>query len=570
MTWTLLLTLLVKSSLIAGAGLFLAPVLSRRPADRVDILRGAVCLLLAMPVISALLPSLDLALLPALPPPPVPTVAWQAEFGPVAGVAVTAPVPQLSWPLAVAAVWLLGVAVVAGRLALGLFTLDRWTRQGRPVTCPTWRAPLDRLAARVRPRLVSSPRVSGPLSWGADPGVILIDDASLTEREAAPAILAHELAHLRRHDWLFLILSRLALALFWFNPLVWRLHGELAARSEEAADADALNTVDRRLYARALVRLAAQSTPCAATAMAANAKTLKKRITSIMTDTAPRSRRLTVAVAVAALAAVATPLAALEITRDRAEPAAAPATPMAALQSVAAELATPLAQLVGLRTNGWDQDPPPPPPAPPAPPEPPLNLVPPAPPAPPAEPLYAAPPAPPAPPPPPPPMLYRAPPAPPAPPPPPRRITQTSYRDATPQQRAAADQARAEADQARAEAEQARAEGRRAAVEARREGEEARRQGDQARQDAAREMARARVEMSRGAEEMRRGAGEMRQEAARLRDPAYRAKVIADNRARGQTVTDQELIALSRTMPGQADQMERDADRMAAQARRGS
>ena len=45
---------------------------------------------------------------------------------------------------------------------------------------------------------------------------------------------------MRRKDWVFLILSRLALARFWFNPLVWRLHGELAARSEEAADADAL------------------------------------------------------------------------------------------------------------------------------------------------------------------------------------------------------------------------------------------------------------------------------------------------------------------------------------------
>ena len=34
----------------------------------------------------------------------------------------------------------------------------------------------------------------------------------LAERHAAPAILAHEMAHLRRHDWIFLVLSRLALA----------------------------------------------------------------------------------------------------------------------------------------------------------------------------------------------------------------------------------------------------------------------------------------------------------------------------------------------------------------------
>ena len=51
MTWALLLSLLVKSSLIAGAGLACSRLLAQRPVDRVDILRGVTCLLLALPVI---------------------------------------------------------------------------------------------------------------------------------------------------------------------------------------------------------------------------------------------------------------------------------------------------------------------------------------------------------------------------------------------------------------------------------------------------------------------------------------------------------------------------------------
>jgi hypothetical protein len=68
MTWTLLVALLVKSSLVAAAGLACARFLAQRAVDRVDILRATVCLLLALPVIMNLLPALNLALLPAAAP----------------------------------------------------------------------------------------------------------------------------------------------------------------------------------------------------------------------------------------------------------------------------------------------------------------------------------------------------------------------------------------------------------------------------------------------------------------------------------------------------------------------
>ncbi|HAV50794.1 MAG TPA: peptidase M56, partial [Brevundimonas sp.] len=108
---------------------------------------------------------------------------------------------------------------------------------------------------------------------------ILLDPASLSDSRTADAVLAHELSHLKRGDWLFLVLSRLALALFWINPLVWMLHAALVARTEEAADAAAVSRVDRQTYAHALVRLASQPAANAAvtwssTAMAGDARSL--------------------------------------------------------------------------------------------------------------------------------------------------------------------------------------------------------------------------------------------------------------------------------------------------------
>ncbi|UAL09808.1 M56 family metallopeptidase [Caulobacter segnis] len=539
MTWTLLFSLLVKSSIVAGGGLAGARFLTRRPVERVDILRAAVCLLLALPAIMNMLPPLELALLPPLPAEPA--------VAPLAG-GLPAPTETPLWWTTPGAMmggaWLLGAALIGGRLALGLRTLERWTRKGQPVTDAAWLAPIKTLPPIDRPGVVASDRVAGPLSWGVAPGTILLDPATLAEPRAAPAIMAHELAHLRRHDWIFLILSRLTLAIFWFNPLVWRLHATLAERAEEAADAAALTHVDRALYARTLVRLAATPAPLGAPrealAMAADAKTLKTRIACIMTDTPERRRPLTVGLTVAALAIVATPLAAFGLSRQIAPPAP-PAPPVAVTSA-------------------------------------------PMPPAPPAE---AAPPAPPA--------------------PPARHARTESDAYDTVQARAQAEwdrnQAHAQAEWARAQAEAARVnaeeirrqveahrdeieaaarlaaqqarlsgeEARRIGEQARLAGEEARRAGEQARRDGERirvqAMRQARVDMAKGAVQMRDGARQMRDEAARLRDPAYRAKQIQDNRARGHDVTDAELQDLSRRLPGQADDLERQADRLAEQVK---
>lgn len=554
MTWTLLISLLVKSSLVAGAGLAFSRHLTCRPVERVDILRGTVCLLLALPVIMNALPPIELALLP-----PLEEASIALQSAPSAPPLPEASAPAWMTPGAIlGGLWLLGAALISARLALGLRTLTRWTQKADPVTCPAWLAPIEDLPPADRPNLVCSDRVAGPLSWGVAPGAILIDPATLAERHTAPAIMAHELAHLRRHDWIFLLISRVVLAIFWFNPLVWRLHAVLRQRSEEAADAAALGFVDRALYARTLVRLAAHPSPLlapvASLPMAADSRTLKSRIASIMTEAPARRRPLTVALCIGAIALLAAPLAAFAVTRQIAPPI--PPVPPAKVASIP---------------------------------------LPPTPPAPPAEPAPAAEAAP------------AAPAAPPAPPAPPAPAADADEAYDMAQARAQANwdraQARAEAQWARAQAEaarvnaeeirrqveahrdeieaaareagaQARAQARVYAQQVRLSAEEARRVSEEARKAADRAravaMRQSRADMARGAEQMRAGARQMREEAHRLRDPAYRAMQIAENRARGQIVTDEELQDVARRLPGQADEMERQADRLEQRAREAS
>ena len=74
--------------------------------------------------------------------------------------------------------------------------------------------------------------------------------------------------------------------------------------------------------------------------------------------------------------------------------------------------------------------------------------------------------------------------------------------------------------------------------------------------------------MAEGAEQMLVGARQMREEATRLEDPAYRAEQIAENRARGQAVTDAELRALGVRLRQQAEDMERRAVDMRSRAGR--
>lgn len=354
-----------KSGVVAALVLTAVRLLrSRQAVERVVLLRLGVVVILALPLLTVLAPALRIQA-PALTRFE-PAMATQAAPAPSRAVAAPSraasgdptriespalPLPRVSPMGVLTTIWLVGVAILSFRLLCGVAALTLWTRRATPVTDPLWRAALDRaVAGRRPPCLKVSTRVASPLSWNWPRGVILIDEATLSRPDRADAVLTHEMGHVRHHDWLFLMLSHVLVAVLWLNPLVWRLQRELARQSEQAADAWAVRCIDRIDYAGALVAMARGTRPHAALGMAGPSSDLAHRVAAVLNPSHGNSRPWITVVAAIACVGMAGPLAALEWAPD-----AAPAKAAARAPSPDAGLADDLSP-EALAASGRPQD----------------------------------------------------------------------------------------------------------------------------------------------------------------------------------------------------------------------
>ena len=137
--------------------------------------------------------------------------------------------------------WALGAALMLGRVALGLAWVGRARRRSTPAPAE-WQARLDGLARGLGLRRAVSlrllPGLAGPIALGLFKPCVLLP-ASLLSRLPADlieALLAHELAHVRRWDYLANLLQSAVEALLFFHPVVWWLSARLRAERELVAD----------------------------------------------------------------------------------------------------------------------------------------------------------------------------------------------------------------------------------------------------------------------------------------------------------------------------------------------
>ena len=175
------------------------------------------------------------------------------------------------------ALWLAGVFFFSLR-ALGGWWLIRRLRLMTLDQAPhTLRLHLDVLRRQMGiGRLVDlrlSRRIMNPLTAGVLRPWILLPITALTSLspEQLEAVLAHELAHIRRADYLWNLLQTLVETLFFFHPAVWYISRRVREEREFCCDDAVLaRCPDPALYASALVRLEEQRQGDLGLAMALN------------------------------------------------------------------------------------------------------------------------------------------------------------------------------------------------------------------------------------------------------------------------------------------------------------
>ncbi|MBK8097065.1 MAG: M48 family metalloprotease [Planctomycetes bacterium] len=241
------------------------------------------------------------------------------------------PVASFDWLTPAVVLWIAGSAVFAASLLLALLRAA-W-RLRRAPTAPGWlQAEVTALAVRLEvaaPRLIECPAAKSPFVWSLWEPCLLLDSGTLgaADRAARTAVLAHELAHLRRRDhWVAWFELVLAVALWW-HPLFWFARAKMREQAELACDAWALNVVpEARLgYADALIRSLQEDQPAAVplalAARPSERRAFERRLSMILEGTVPSrlSRWTLLPLAALTLGAFCSPVLAQDDRKPRIE-----------------------------------------------------------------------------------------------------------------------------------------------------------------------------------------------------------------------------------------------------------
>jgi bla regulator protein BlaR1 len=237
--------------LALAAWLILRVFKVRHPASRHSVWTAVLIGMLLLPIASVIVPHWTL---PLLPREPLATGLVPAAFAPLERLepgaipvrnAVTSK-SAFTWPAIETAIpWLYfaGLLAMIAYRAVGWILLRRVLSRSRPVRTHLLRESTD----IVIPVAVGVlfPTVILPAGWRDWP------------RDTKRAVLAHEFAHLRRHDALASAVSRLVKSVFWFHPLAWLVSREVSNLAELACDAAALERLgDPGGYSRVLLEFA--------------------------------------------------------------------------------------------------------------------------------------------------------------------------------------------------------------------------------------------------------------------------------------------------------------------------
>jgi TonB family protein len=159
-------------------------------------------------------------------------------------------------------VWVLlcaGVVTRLGWLCVGAVRLRQLRRRSRPAGARVT-PDLEAIRADVAPRAgfrISS-EVAQPVSFGLRHPIVLLPERFYAMDPAAQCTVAcHELLHVARRDWPWIVVEELARAVFWFHPVVWWLVERIQESREQLVDRLVIARIpSKRAYMSALLAFA--------------------------------------------------------------------------------------------------------------------------------------------------------------------------------------------------------------------------------------------------------------------------------------------------------------------------
>jgi len=207
--------------------------------------------------------------------------------------------------------WLAGVAILLIRLLTGWWRVRTLQRVALTAPPSRWQETADRLARRLgirrRVYVTDAETIETPTVIGWWRPVIVLPLAALSglTPSQTDAILMHELAHIRRHDYLVNLLQHVTETVLFYHPAVWWLSHRMRVEREQCCDAIVIDLcADPLDYATALTRLEEARQPDTRLAVAATGGTLIERVRRLLGTRTDRHMPITHAIVTAAITAL--------------------------------------------------------------------------------------------------------------------------------------------------------------------------------------------------------------------------------------------------------------------------
>jgi uncharacterized protein (TIGR03435 family) len=203
----------------------------------------------------------------------------------------TRPSPVLSW---VVALWISGTVCFLIRLSGGWIVASslRWRAAHAPAS--EWLRIFDslreRMAVAYPVRLLVSAAAHAPAVVGWLRPVVLVPAGVFAglPHEQIEALLLHELAHIRRHDYLVNMIQGIIEAALFYHPAVWWISAHIRTEREHCCDDLAVSiTGDALTYVRALSEMASSGPSPFRAALAATGGFLAHRVSRLIGETRP-------------------------------------------------------------------------------------------------------------------------------------------------------------------------------------------------------------------------------------------------------------------------------------------